>query len=193
MDPSLLGRPMPAPTAHRTSGVFGRGTVLLIVTIVAGIIVGALLLMSSGDNSTALQQRVVARHDSLQKIIVDGQKNIVDDDLKKFNSELSLIMVGDAAAIKKAITASGSSVVAKPDKAIVAEESSAVTLAKLSDAKRNARYDAAYREVIKNQLESLRQLLRELYDTTRSSTLKVVVDTEFKHVSTFVKRLAELT
>lgn len=189
MDPSLLGKPMSAPTAHKPPPRINLRLMTIGLSIAIALSLGALLLMTSGDSTQTLQQRLSARNTSLLKVLADGQKNITNDDLRKFNSELTLVLTGDAANVQSVLKIAGA---IKIDKTITAEESNAQTLQKLIDAKLNGRYDTAYKQVLSTQLESLSELLRELYGATTSRSLREATNTQYKHVTTYRKQLTTL-
>lgn len=156
----------------------------------AVVIAAAVLLFASQDGSGQLQQRLYSRQTTTIKLIADGQKNISNEDLSKLNSELSLILSGDNAALKKALINAG---VTKIDPAIKASESETALFADLVQAKLNAGYDDAYRSALTQKLESLQALLKEVNQKTRSSELKKATSTEYKHLTSYINTLTELS
>ena len=190
MDPTLLGTPMPTPTAQKPTSAFPAKLVLIILAVIAVLVAGFMLLAAGSDNSGQLMQRVSARQATTLKLIADGQKNLSDDDLQKLNSELSLIMLSDSAHVQSEMTKAG--IAKKMDKDIVAAEADSATFDKLATAKLNAQYDTTYRTTLGQKLESLSALLRELHDKTKSKSLKTTLAAEYKHLSGYIDQLEKL-
>jgi len=188
MDPSLLGHPIPTPTARKRTGVMTKRTLFVALAVIAAIAAGAFMLLGSQDNSGQLQQRLSARQATTLRLIADGQKNIESDDLAKLNSELSIVLTGDNVTLQSALKTAG---MKKADKTVVAAEADTETFTKLKTAKLNAQYDASYKNVLIQKLESLQALLQELHGKTKSKSLKSALATEYEHVARYHKTLSE--
>jgi len=189
MDPSYLGQPIPTPTANKPAGLVTKRTLLFIVGGGIAIAAAIFMLVASSDHSGPLQQRLKARQATALAIIDDGKKNLTNDDLQKLNSEIGIVMLSDNTKLGTALSAVG---LKKPDKAVVAAEADAETFEKLTTAKLNAQYDSIYQDVLEQKLESLRVLLQELNQETKSKQLKAVLAEEYTHIATYQKELAEL-
>lgn len=190
MDPSLLGKPIPAPTAQKPASAFPARLVLIILLIVAVLIGGFMLLAAGSGNSGQLMQRLSARQATTLKLVADGQKNLSDDNLQKINSELNLILLSDGAVVQAELSKAG--LAKKMDKTIVAAESDSTTFDKLASAKLNAQYDSTYRATLVQKLESLTALLRELHDKTKSKSLKSALSSEYRHLNGYIDELEKL-
>lgn len=186
MDPTLLGRPMPAPTAQKPAGAFSARLVFLVLAVLAVLVGVFLLVASSSDGSRQLLERLSARQATTLKLLADGQKNLTDDNLSKLNSELTLVLLSDTNALDTELSKAG---IKKIDKDILASETDEATFDKLKTAKLNGQYDTAYRTVLTQRLESLRSLLRELHDKTKSKSLKSVTNAEYTHLSGYINSL----
>lgn len=189
MDPTLLGRPVPTPTANKPSGLMTRRTLFIGLGLLAAIIAGMLMMLGSRDNSQALQQRLSARQATTIKVIADGSKNLTHPDLAKLNSELSLVLAGDNKAVSSALAAAG---MKKADKSVTSAEADTATFDKLKTAKVNGQYDRTYQSVLVIRLESLRGLLQELHGATKNQALKSALSTEYKHLGTYLEALESL-
>lgn len=190
MDPTLLGKPIPIPTAQKPASAFPARLVLIILGIIAAIAGGLMLLAAGSDNSGQLMKRLSARQTTTLKLVADGQKNLTDDNLQKLNSELSLILLSDSAIVQSELANAG--LEKKIDKEVVAAEADSGTFDKLATAKLNAQYDVTYRTILTQKLESLSALLQELHDKTRSKPLKAALATEYKHLSGYIDELEKL-
>lgn len=189
MDPSYLGRPIPAPTAQKPSGLMTHRTFFLVLLLVVAIVAGMLMMFASSDSTGELQQRLSARQETTLKLVADGKKNITDDNLSKLNSELSIVLTSDNNATQTAMKAAG---LKKVEKTITADEADAATFEQLKSAKLNAQYDATYRRVMAQKIESLRSLLRELHDATKIKDLKPSLAAEYQHLGTYLDALNKL-
>lgn len=188
MDPTYHGFGAPVPTTRRGGGggLAGRMTLVIILAIIAVIVGGALMFLNQ-DASKPLQPQLLARLGTLQKIVADGTKNISDPDLRKINSDISIQVLSDTAAVTAKLTAAG---VAKPDEASVAAEADTATFASLKDAELNNRYDSTYRKIIAQKLESTNALVRELYDKTSNKDIKPALNDTYTHFKLLQNQLA---
>lgn len=189
MDPSYLGQPVRPPYAQKPSGLMSKRTLMLIIGGLLIAVVAFMLLFASGDNSETLQQRTKARQNTLIEIVDDGKKNLTSDELGKINSELYLVLLSDDAELQAALKTAG---LKKVDKTITAAEAGTETLEMLESAKLNAQYDAKYRTVLTQKLESHRALLKELHSKTKSKSLKEAVSKEYKHLGEYHAALEKL-
>ena len=190
MDPSLLGRPIPTPTAQKPVSAFPARLVVIVLAVIAVLAGGFMLIAASSDNSGHLMQHLSVRQATALKLITDGQKNLTDDNLQKINSELNIILLSDSALVQGELSKAG--MAKKIDKEIAAAEADSTTFDKLASAKLNAQYDSTYRATLVQKLESLSGLLRELHDKTKSKSLKAALATEYKHLNGYVDELEKL-
>lgn len=189
MDPSYLGRPIQAPTAQKPSGLMTHRVFIIVLAMVAAVVAGILLMFAGSDSTGTLQQRLSARQTTTLKIVADGQKNITSPSLAKINSELSIVLTGDNAAVQAALTNAG---LKKVEKTITADEADLVTFEELKSAKLNGQYDATYQRILTQKLESLRALLQELHGATKISDLKPSLATEYKNLGVYLDALEKL-
>jgi hypothetical protein len=190
MDPSLLGKPIPAPTAQKPASAFPARLVIIILLVAAVVIGGFMLLAAGSGNDGQLMQRLSARQATTLKLVTDGQKNLSDDNLQKINSELNLILLSDGSLVQAELVKAG--LAKKMDKNIAAAESDTTTFDKLASAKLNAQYDGTYHTTLVQKLESLSALLRELHDKSNSKSLKSALSTEYRHLTGYINELEKL-
>ena len=188
MDPTYLGQPVPTPTAQKPAGLISKKAFLIVLVLLAAVAAGAFMLLGSGDKSGTLQQQMSARQATTQRIIEDGQKNISSDELSKLNSELRLVLIGDTNVLQGALATAG---IKKIEKSINTAEADTASFDTLKDAKLNAKYDATYRNVLTQKLESLRALTTELHDETKSKPLKAALEAQYAHLTIYLNALAE--
>ena len=145
--------------------------------------------MNAAGNDPILRQKLSARQITTLQIIADGQKNLTSDSLKKINSELNLVLQSDNAELQSALTASG---IKKADKVVASSESGAETLTSLKNAKLNGQYDKAYQTVITQKLTSLRGLILEVHQQSRSKSMKAVLVTEDTHLKSYIDQFEKV-
>ncbi len=190
MDPSLYGQRITPPTAQKSPRSFSPKLLIIIGLMVFALLAGiGLLFMNSASKDPTLRQKLSVRQATTLQIIDDGQKNITSDSLKKINSELSLVLRSDDAELQAALTASG---IKKADKEIVASESGAETLTSLKNAKLNDQYDKTYKTVIIQKLTTLRGLILEVHQQSRSKALKQTLVGEDAHIKSYIDQFEEV-
>lgn len=187
MDPTYRGFGAPVPTARRGGGgLAGRMTLVIVIAVIA-IIGGAFMIISSQDSSKPLQPKLLARLDTLQKIVAEGTKNATDGDLRKINADISIQVMSDTASVAAKMKSLGQG---DPSKADEAAEADAATFASLKDAALNSNFDSTYRRTIAQKLESTNALIRELYDKTASKDLKPTLNDTYTHFKLLENQLA---
>lgn len=152
-------------------GLSGKWVLLLIGVGVVAVIFIAIFLLSSAGGSTQKLQTLTARMQTLQKISEGAEKNIKSGSLRSTNSTLSIFLTNANKDIEKPLANNG----IKPkslDKSIVKKEDGAKVSAALEDARLNATFDRTYAREMGFQLETLAGLMKEIYTTTKSKSLK---------------------
>lgn len=167
-----------------------KRTLFIIIGLIVVVVVGLLLLSTTGDKSGPLMLRMSLREKVTMDIVKDGQKNIINDDLVKINSELSIILSGHSTKLDAAFKKNKMPTAKKAG--IEDPETSKPILSKLNTAKLNARYDEIYRTTLKLQLQSLNQLGQELYGKTKSTSLKKALSDQYTDVAKYIKQLDAL-
>lgn len=188
MDPTYLGHPAPVPSARQSGGLMSKKIILFVIGGVIAVAAGIALMLGSSDQSGGLQQRLSARQATTLTIIEDGQKNLSGDELKKLNSEMRIVLLGDTNKLNAALASAGMKKVSKETTAAEADKDS---LTRLSDAKLNGRYDTVYSDIVTQKLESLQALVAEVHDKTTSKQLKSVLKTEHEHLTLYLNALAQ--
>lgn len=174
MDPTLRGR-IPHIPSRRPQSRFrlNRRTLFIVGGIMLTGMIGVILLANSGDKSVTLQRHLVARLATLETMSADGNKNIVDEDLKALNARLKVQLTSDQTSISSLVT------YGKNDKAIDAAEADTFSFETLENARLNNHYDSTYRRIISQKLDSTTALIKELYNVTRSEKLKQALDSSY--------------
>lgn len=176
MDPTYQGRVPQVPYSNRSRSRFRLTTRMLLISgaILVSVIVGFVMLANSGDKTGPLQQRLNARLGTLEKMAAEGKKNISSTELKEFNGRLSIQLTSDITSINKVASEK------RVDKAITAAEADTASFEILEDARLNSRFDDTYRRIVSQKLDSTTALMKELYDKTRSQSLKAALGASYR-------------
>lgn len=189
MDPTFQGRTPQVPYSQpRSLFRLSRRAFILIFALIAALIIGGILLANSGDKSAPLQQRLAARLATLQKLVTEGNNNINGADLKELNARLSIQVMSDNASITRAMKKLGFKDIAAD---IKANEADTASFTKLKDAALNNQFDSTYQTLITQKLDSTNALIKELYNTTRSTALKTALNSAYANLKLLEKQFAE--
>jgi hypothetical protein len=171
-------------------GLSGKWVLLLIGAGVVAVIFIAIFLLSSAGGSTQKLQTLTARMQTLQKISEGAEKNIKSGSLRSINSTLSIFLTNANKDIEKPLANNGIKVKGL-DKNIVKKEDGAKVTAALEDARLNATYDRTYAREMGFQLDTLASLMKEIYTTTSSKSLKDFLISTDTDLTSIRKQLAD--
>jgi hypothetical protein len=159
------------------------------VCVVVAIIVG-LLLLGGGTSSTKKLETLTARLQTLQSISGKSQTRIKSGVLRSTNSNLSLFLTNANRDIELSLTTSG--IKSKSlDKTIIAAESGAKLTQKLEDARLNAIFDRTYAREMSYQLATVESLMKEIFSSTKSKSLKEFLETTNTNLQPIKTQLTE--
>lgn len=175
---------------QKKPGMNGKWVLILIGLGVVGVIFIAISFLSSAGGSTQKLQTLTARMQTLQKISVGAEKNIKSGSLRSTNSTLSLFLTNATRDIEKPLANNGVKIKSL-DKNIVKKEDGAKVTAALEDARLNATYDRTYAREMGFQLETLHNLMQDIYSSTKSKSLKEFLDTTSKNITPIQKQLTD--
>lgn len=175
---------------QKKPGMSGKWVLILIGLGVVGVIFIAISFLSSAGGSTQKLQTLTARMQTLQKISVGAEKNIKSGSLRSTNSTLSLFLTNATRDIEKPLANNGVKIKSL-DKNIVKKEDGTKVTAALEDARLNATYDRTYAREMGFQLETLHNLMQDIYSSTKSKSLKEFLDTTSKNITPIQKQLTD--
>lgn len=158
--------------------------------LLLAVIVGVMLLSVVGSGgSTSKLQTLAARMETLQKIADSANATIKSGSLRSTNSNLSITLTNATRDI--AVPLKNNSVdIKKLDKAIVAKENGSALVAKLEDARLNAVYDQTYAREMTYQLATVVALMKEIYNSTGSKSLKDFLQATDKNLEPIKQQLS---
>jgi uncharacterized protein (UPF0333 family) len=146
--------------------------VIVGILVVLAAVIGFLILVSGGGASDSQKlQTLSARMQTLEKISKAAEKNIKSSSLRSTNSTLSLFLTNANRDIITPLKNNGIKV-ASLDKTIVKKEDGTKVKATLEDARLNAIYDRTYAREMNFQLDTVASLMKQIYTTTKSKSLK---------------------
>lgn len=189
MNPQYQNIISPPPSKRQTTRFTPKALLLVGGILIAVLIAITLLLLGSGNKPVSQMEHLSARFETLQTILKLGTKNVKAADLKKVQSDASILVIGDGALINQAMKDAG---FAKISKDITTSEADAATLATLSDAQLNGTFDTAYKKVLSQKLESTMALMREIDSKTNNKALKSALSTAYTHFGGLLDQLAKL-
>lgn len=144
---------------------------VLIGAVVLLIIVAVLAISNSGGGPKQKMETLAARLQTLQTITDKAQHNIKSGQLRSINSNITIYLTNTNRDIADPLKKNGVDV-KKLDKTIVKKENGDDLTKKLEDARLNAVYDRTYASEMTYQLETVAALLKEIYNSTSSKSLK---------------------
>jgi hypothetical protein len=163
---------------------------LLIVGVILAIVIAGIAMFFSRDpNPTAESLRLSARLNTLQTILNDGSRNLQSGELRAFTSEARILISGDQANIDTVFATVG---VKKADKTITAAEADGATFDLLKNAALSGQYDATYKSVLTQKLDSTVALMREVKNKTPNVKVKAAMVNSINTFETLQNKLSKL-
>lgn len=179
MNPRLASRPF------LTRRMLIIGSVLLLLAVI-GIILSSI---SKANDPRDDMSTLLARLDTLQELTALGVKHVKGSDIKKVNSDASLIISGDVQAIEKALASQGVEQASKADQAAEADPK---TLANLEDARVNGSFDSAYPTALREKLLSTNALMQSIHGRTKNGSVKAALSTAYSDFGRIAQQLQDL-
>lgn len=166
-------------------------TLLFIGIGIVAVIIGFVLLFLSSRETLAPQlQRLSARLNTTQTIIDDSQRSVRSGDLRKISSDASILTAGSIAKLREPLANAGMGSIPAD---ILANEADTATLEALESAKTSGQFDQVYARALEQKIDTLIALMREIYDNTRSESLRAALDESYRDYTSLSEQLKELT
>lgn len=163
---------------------------VLIGAVVLLIIIAVFALSNSGGSGpTQKMQTLAARMQTLQKITSDAQKNIKNGELRSTNSNLTLFLTNANRDIAEPLKKNGVDS-KKIDKKVTTQENGEALTKKLEDARLNAVFDRTYSREMTYQLETVVVLMKDIYESSKSKSLKDFLVTTDKGLEPLKKQMS---
>lgn len=158
--------------------------------LILAAIVGMLTLFSGGNGPTEKMQTLAVRMEVLQGIASKSQKNIKSNKLRNTNSSLAIFLTNANRDIETPLANNGIQL-EKINKDIkTKEETDGEALAKkLEDARLNAVFDRTYANEMSYQLTTVETLMKSIYKSTKSKSMKSYLEATDKNIAPIIKQL----
>lgn len=179
-----------APQAPKKAGLNRLQLIVISVTVLLVLLTVILGVSVNTKGSTAPEKTLAARLIATEKIAAAAQANLKSSQLRTLNSNLQIYLANTNRDIAKPLSNVGVNV-AKLDPKVVALESGKKITTTLEDARLNAVYDRTYAREISYQLETIVVLMRQVYKSTTSVSLKAFLDNAFTNLEPTQKQFSE--
>ena len=183
-----------APQAVKRSFAIGKMPLIILIGILAIIILCVLIAVANqiGASRTQPWERLSARLTSTSKVADSSEGKIKNSQLRSINSNVKISLTNTQRDLIKPLTTIG----IKSEKltpSIVSSESSDAMLARLEDARLNAKYDSTYAREMSFQLANLLTLLQQLYSSSSNVANKSFLQTTYNNFAPIQKSLSEFS
>jgi predicted outer membrane protein len=183
-----------APQAVKRSFVIGKTRLIILIGILAVIVLCILVAVANqiGASRTQPWERLTARLTTTSKIADSSEGKIKNSQLRSINSSVKISLTNTQRDLVKPLTTIGIKS-EKLNPSIVRSESSEKMLARLEDARLNAKYDSTYAREMSFQLANLLTLLQQLYSSSSNVANKSFLQTTYNNFAPVQKSLAEFS
>lgn len=158
-----------------------------LIVIVGGI---SLVINTATTNAKKPLETLSARLTSTEAIVTAAKPNIKSSALRTLNSNLAIYMTNTNRDAATPLKTAGIDT-AKLSKSVLKAESPDAINARLEDARLNAVYDRTYAREMAYQLETLISLMKQIYSTTHSASLKAFLQTTFDNLAPTQKAFSD--
>ncbi|HXH26438.1 MAG TPA: hypothetical protein VNG90_00920 [Candidatus Acidoferrum sp.] len=168
--------------------------ILLIAGAVGLVVVGIIvfvIISSLGNSASGAFMGMLAKQESINKLIMTSQMNIKSDDLAKTNSEAILLFNSDTFSLSDQLSQqfnqsslSDASVVAAQDSTVDDRLSSAITL---------GTFDGTYRDVMHQKISDILAVAPTIRNAKSSSTYQAIMDKYINDLKTVDKNLEAIS
>jgi len=183
-----------APQAAKRSFVLGRTPLIILIVILAIVIVGILAAVANqiGASRTQPWERLAARLATTSEIAASSEGKIKNSQLRSTNSNVKISLTNTQRDLATPLTTIGINS-EKLTPSVVSSESGKEMLARLEDARLNAKYDSTYAREMSFQLANLLTLLRQLYSSSSNVANKSFLQTTYDNFAPVQKSLSEFS
>jgi len=183
-----------APQAAKRSFVLGRTPLIILIVILAIVVVGILAAVANQISASRTQpwERLAARLATTSEIAASSEGKIKNSQLRSTNSNVKISLTNTQRDLATPLTTIGINS-EKLTPSVVSSESGKEMLARLEDARLNAKYDSTYAREMSFQLANLLTLLRQLYSSSSNVANKSFLQTTYDNFAPVQKSLSEFS
>ncbi len=169
--------------------LIGGGLLLVIVLFIAVAVIGSI---SQGGASPQKLQTLYVRLETLGTISNEAKKQIKSNSLRATNASLVIFLTDANHDVVDPLTKSGVNV-KKIDKSISQKFGGDELKQTLEEARLLATYDVVYAREMNYELETLQLLMKEIYDSTKSKSMKEFITSTDDSLVTIRKQLTDFS
>lgn len=169
--------------------LIGGGLLLVIVLFIAVAVIGSI---SQGGASPQKLQTLYVRLETLGTISNEAKKQIKSNSLRATNASLVIFLTDANHDVVDPLIKSGVNV-KKIDKSISQKFGGDELKQTLEEARLLATYDVVYAREMNYELETLQLLMKEIYDSTKSKSMKEFITSTDDSLVTIRKQLTDFS
>ncbi len=183
-----------APQVQKRSFLQNRTRLFVLIGIIAVIIVIILSVTVTAVNSSRKGpwERLAARLAATTKVAESSDNKIKNSQLRSINSNVKISLTNTQRDLAIPLATAGVAA-AKLPASVLAAESSDAMVARLEDARLNAKYDSTYAREMSYQLANLLTLLKQLYSSSSNESNKTFLKTTYDNFAPVQKSLSEFS
>ena len=165
------------------------GIVLVLILLIV-----VVSLLANAANAPKVQlQRLAARLQATTTIAQNANANIRDGNLEVINSNLQIYLTNMNQAIIKPMAAVGVNAKSLPSNIVASEKDPGQITEELTNAHLSGTFDSTYARDMAYQLATTMTLMKEIYQSTPSSSLKSFLETSYNNLQPTQQSFASFT
>ena len=183
-----------APQAPKHSFLINKTRIIIFFGLIAVILV-IILAVVAGAITTGKKEpweRLDARLAATSEVVTSSENKIKNSQLRSTNSNLKISLTNTRRDLAAPLLIANVDV-KKESKSVLLSESSVAMIARLEDARLNAKYDSTYAREMSYQLSNLLTLLKQLYASSSNPSNKTFLQTTYDNLVPVQKSLAEFS
>lgn len=155
------------------------------------VVIGLSIALNTGSSPDKLSYQLVQRIDNTNDVVESYQKTVKNSSLRALNSSLRIYLTNTVNDLKEPLAVNGINSEKVP-KAIAALEKKSIEelSTRLEEGRLFGTFDRAYAREMSYQLETIVGLMREIYNSTTSKSLKESLDEAYKSLEPIQKEFA---
>jgi hypothetical protein len=192
LPPDYLDQIAPQPIKH--SWMLNRTHLFVLIGVTAFVVIIALAVIAGAINTSHQEpwERLAARIAATSEVANSSDGKIKNSQLRSTNSTVKISLTNAQRDLTAPLAAIGIKADKLP-KAVLAQESSTAMLARLEDARLNAKYDSTYAREMSYQLSNLLTLLKQIYASSSNQSNKTFLQTTYNNFAPAQKTLSEFS
>lgn len=183
-----------APQAPKRSFVLNKTRLIVLISLLALVVIIILSVVVGQINASRTEpwERLSVRLTATNAVVTSSAGKIKNSSLRSTNSNLKISLTNTQRDLATPLTTIGIDA-AKLSPSITSSESNVTMLARLEDARLNAKYDSTYAREMSYQLSKLLTLLQQLYSSSSNLDNKKFLQTTYENFEPVQKSLSEFS